>query len=797
MRTDQPVHHSRRKQYILGMVAAVTVIVVIGSPFVLKHKNDKVNLKSSNGYADPTICATCHAEIAETYSQTGMGRSFHRVGLQSMDADFKNKNTFSHESSGKIYKMIERNQTFFENRQIVGLGGEPSEAYEKQIDYVLGSGNHARTFLHRTPEGKLIELPVSWYAEAGGRWAMSPGYDQPAQMDFRRAIGKDCMFCHNAYPESDPTTSNLSDGAAFAAKLPDGIDCQRCHGPGAEHVRIAQADGDSTAVKAAIVNPAHLSRDRQLDTCRQCHLETTSLPLPNSIRKYNRSAYSFRPGEPLTDYTVYFDHKSGTGFDDRFEVAHQAYRLAKSKCFLKSEMTCTTCHNPHKALRGTEAIKHYEAVCEGCHHSEHPKVKGESRISEQSNCLSCHMWKRRTDDVVHVVMTDHYIQRYKSKSDQLAPREEKIPTYHDEVAPYYPKLLSAIPEGDLYYAVAQTAAPTASKDSVERLRHDIELNKPSTAGFYFALASAYAKLGNDTEAVRWFDRTIEYPDHTPVTLRELAASLARSGQLSRAAQVAEQATMAEPTDTEALTNLGNVYLQMGRIQDAQRTLTRALAINPDLSSANNLMGLVQLKLGNPTEAEKMFRRAVLIDPNAAEAQRNLATLLAGQGSLKEAEFHIQFAIKADPGSAAGHQNYAMILAANHSFDQAVGQMREAIRLSPQQADLYTSLGDLLIAGGHIDAAEQQYMNAIRIDTTQSKAHVGLASIRMAQNKLGQAEQEYRLAVAADPRDSEAHLALAELALRQGMAPEAKHQLELAAEGNESAAREEARRALQR
>src|ERR1035438_9840551 len=156
---------------------------------------------------------------------------------------------------------------------------------------------------------------------------MSPGYDNPHQEDFRRPVPDECLFCHNGYPRANA--------------IAEGIDCQRCHGPGQAHV--------ASSGRAAIVNPARLDRDRQLDVCMQCHFETTSLRLPNAIRRYDRDTFSFRPGDPLTDYEIFFDHAPNSGYDDRLEVAHQAYRLRKSACFLKSNMTCTTCHDPHRA----------------------------------------------------------------------------------------------------------------------------------------------------------------------------------------------------------------------------------------------------------------------------------------------------------------------------------------------------------------------------------------------------------------------------------------------------------------
>jgi hypothetical protein len=72
-------------------------------------------------------------------------------------------------------------------------------------------------------------------------WAMSPGYDQPAHLDFRRVIDAGCMSCHNGYPPRLLDLRELGGKSAMPSgyiagpkfgTLPEGIDCQRCHGPG-------------------------------------------------------------------------------------------------------------------------------------------------------------------------------------------------------------------------------------------------------------------------------------------------------------------------------------------------------------------------------------------------------------------------------------------------------------------------------------------------------------------------------------------------------------------------------------
>jgi len=311
------------------------------------------------GFVDSAVCAGCHRAAYESFRRTGMGRSFYRPTPENTVEDYQRNNTIYHQPSGRYYTIYSRAGRYYQRRHQIGPDGREKNVVEKEIHYVLGSGNHSRTYLHKTEGGQLLQLPIGWYAERGGFWAMNPGYNRPDHMDFRRKIDRECFFCHNAYPpiESKPDSDRRE--LTLPGAIPEGIDCQRCHGPGRQHVQSAQAGEPLENIRGAVVNPARLSPERQLEVCLQCHLESTSHKLPYSIRPYGRSYFSYRAGEPLGDYILHFDRSRQAGAAGEFEIAHAGYRLLKSACFLRSAgtLTCTTCHD-RMGLRATQSPLH-------------------------------------------------------------------------------------------------------------------------------------------------------------------------------------------------------------------------------------------------------------------------------------------------------------------------------------------------------------------------------------------------------------------------------------------------------
>jgi tetratricopeptide (TPR) repeat protein len=749
--------NSQRQRAALVLLGLASVFVAILC-ILYGARATPVQAQPEAEYVDPSICARCHAGIAATYRQTGMGRSFHRVNASDRTESFTKHNTLYNGASDRYYTMLEKDGKLYEQRYQLGFEGRQANQIESEIDYVVGSGDHARTYLHHTSEGKLIELPVSWYSELGGYWGMSPGYDRLDQSDFRRAITSQCIFCHDAYPSLNGQALASGDRETFGDTIPEGIDCQRCHGPGSAHVKAATSpDASLESIRSAIVNPGRLTRERQMDVCMQCHLETTSSPLPHSILKIDRDVFSYRPGEPLTDYELFFDYKKGTGFDDRLEVAHQAFRLRKSACFLKSQMTCITCHNPHQELTGAEATRHYIAACVGCHSAAHSSEKPAVRHgmtnsgTAEPNCLSCHMWKRRTDDAVHVVMTDHYIQRFKPSRDLLTPVKEAVVSYQDEVVPYYPSDLATVANGDLYLTLAQTEDGSNLSAGIAQMERVLEHDKPSEPEFYFTIGAAYSIKREYEKAVPWYEEALRHRAEYPQALRALAATLTAAGDLTRAATVGERAVAVLPSDTAILTTLGDVYLQQGRIDKAKAVLERALRINPDLPEATVYLGMAAVREGNLAVGETLFRSAINLQPDLAAAHNDLASVLAHQGLYKEAEFHLKKAVSSSPADAQIRNSYGTLLARTGSADEAIVELKEAVRLEPASVRFRLDFGNLLMKTGDSLQAEHEFRAVLAEDNESGEAHLRLGTLLSHDGREAEAQTQFEMAArSSDP-----------------------------------------------
>jgi tetratricopeptide (TPR) repeat protein len=758
----------------LTVLAVSAPLVLAGCSISAIASQSRPHGDAANAYVDPIVCAGCHSQIYESFRKTGMGRSFFRPMPSNTIEDYKENNRFYSSLSDTHYAMMIRDGAYYQRRWQVGLNGAETNVEEMKVDYVLGSGDEARSYLHRTSRGTLLELPLGWYSERGGYWALSPGFDSKHPQT-RRTVSYECTFCHTGYPQLSTQALSQSIAPVFTGKLAEGIDCQRCHGPGDQHVHVAQNPNSTVAdYRSTIVNPAKLEPKRQLEVCMQCHLEPTSGHLPSIIRKFDREPFSYIPGQPLEDFNRYFDYPEGKGNDDRFQIVSAAYRLRQSRCFLESKgaMTCLNCHDPHRVLpSGQEAVQLYASACRKCHEPALAEKVAARTHTSSAECVSCHMPKRRTEDVVHVVVTDHFIQRKLPSRNLLAELTEshipEVDEYHGEVIPYYPAQPAPTIENKLYGTVAQVLLQNnLPRGAVDLSRHMAE-NPPLRAEFYTTLGDAWASTSELKKATLAYEQALKRNGASLVALSGLARVQLQQGETAQAGLTLERALHAFPLDPNILYQYSLLEAQSGKREDALVRLRRALELDPDLPEGYFNLANLLLQTGNAQEAEAVLAKALTVDPYDAAAYDLSGQIVAKKSDTSATLYNFQKAVRLRPSYPPYLYNYALALVQAGRYDEAKTQVQAAIQVDSNYADAHEVLGALYVRGKDPELAINEYRQAIAIRPGMRRVHLNLGLLLYSQGNRTGAIEHLRIA-ATDPNPAiagQANQALQRLGVR--------------------------------
>jgi len=157
-----------------------------------------------------------------------------------------------------------------------------------------------------------------------------------------------------------------------------GIDCQRCHGPAANHVQY-QLDNPTVKTAKYITPYKSLSRALKVNMCAVCH--------GGSDLKAEKSTFFYKPGDNLASF-----YDPDFGLNNNPDVhGNQAKLLAMSKCYMNSpSLTCTTCHDVHSKEKNDEALMSQKCIT--CHKVEtHPKMAAQLGSALTTKCIQCHM----------------------------------------------------------------------------------------------------------------------------------------------------------------------------------------------------------------------------------------------------------------------------------------------------------------------------------------------------------------------------------------------------------------------
>jgi Flp pilus assembly protein TadD len=635
-----------------------------------------LNTAAGVAFVGDETCATCHEDEHAGYQSHGMARSFYAMSDSVAVEDFPSV-VVTHPLDGLSYRAYRREDGRYVQEEFkTDATGRRIHSLERTMDYVVGSGNAARTYL-TSIAGRLYELPLTWYTGSdGGHWAFSPGYRE-SNGRFDRSIPDRCMACHNGYSEPVPFVEG-----AFAS-LADGIGCERCHGPGSLHVdaRLASEEAPDS-IDYTIVNPRWLSLERRMDICQQCHLSGAV-----SVQREGEAAFGYRPSRPLEEHRALFELVDED--PHRVGVISHVDRMRRSACFTESRtMECTTCHDPHEGFREA-GPEYFDRTCRSCHSSADLRMRVtdpelRERHEQGTACFSCHMPRVEAVDAPHASFTDHLIRVV--REDSRLAGEARAGSGGD-LRPYFERDSDDAATTGIAYVVygRQRGDRAAISRGAAMLAEALEA-RPAQGEAQFLLGFARMQLGQFGQAIAPLREAVRLGPAVPERLNALAQTYERTGSGTAADSEAlyRRALAAQPAAAEIRVNLGRLLDATGRLDEAIAQYRRAAADAPALSEAHYNLGTALARAGRPEDAVGPLREAVRLSPGDAEALMNLGALVAGAGGVAEAETLFRRAVEAAPRNADARANLALALAQRGDTSGALREARAALAINPAQ-----------------------------------------------------------------------------------------------------------------
>lgn len=657
-----------------------------------------------------SACASCHEEIVAAFHRTNKHRSISSFEIADAPENLADPAVVYNEATNLYYVAFARGDTLFQREFRTDSSGRVVHERVHAAARVVGSGNATRSYLMNVA-GHVTQMPLTWYVERE-RWDMSPGYED-ANDRFGRRISVACMSCHNAVPEHTPGTQN------HYTTIPDGIGCERCHGAGKAHVDARSSSSAPTpdAPDSTIVNPARLSRGAQLAVCQQCHLAGITL-FPDG-----HGPTTFVPGRELARQRTVFVPEPQLSDPEWVGIDSHPLRLARSACYRSAEMTCSTCHDPHRPAAELEPT-HYRDRCVGCHGdalaSGEPEPEGPicSRPGVSSpeqamtgDCAGCHMSRGGTSDVPHVTFTDHWIRRHPGP-----PRD--------------PSLGRPAFEGtDAIELVALQAEGQPSWQLTPRVS--------TTPGHRLEEAAAYWEF---------YETMHRHPSYPPKVVALARAGLDGGGDR-----------------LDARIALGRALAEMDSAAAAERVLEAAAEAYPDDPWVHFWLGSVIDEAGRPREAVRPLRRAVDLQPLLLEARVKLADALYRAGRGEEALVELEAVVDENPVAwpRAWH-NLGVIRMERGEGEAAVVAFAEASRLDPDLLDAHLQLGTLLLARGRLDEAETAFRRAMAAAPAHPASLGSMAVLHLARGDTVRARTLLERVLELEPGNGPARQLLAEI-----------------------------------
>jgi tetratricopeptide (TPR) repeat protein len=329
-------------------------------------------------------------------------------------------------------------------------------------------------------------------------------------------------------------------------------------------------------------------------------------------------------------------------------------------------------------------------------------------------------------------------------------------------------------------AQAQTSAATATSQTDR-----------GSAYYYYALAHMYAEMagayGNRGEyvskAIENYKLAIKADPKTPLLSEELSELYIQAGRLREAETDAQEALKQNSKDLNALRLLARIYTrqigdsQQNRIDEGMlhkaieeyQTITR---IDPKDADSWLMLGRLQKVAQNSVEAQNAYKKVLELEPDNEDGLTGLAMVYADLGDNKSAADLLKKLADKNP-SPRSLRALAAAYEQMRQFPLAADALKRVLEMNPPDAgDVRRALAQDQMFAEQFPAALETYQDIVTEEPNDAQSYLRMSQIYLQMKDFTKAREVSDKARAIEPDNIEIRYSLVSILQAEGKTPEA-------------------------
>jgi len=711
---------------------------------VVCHAHAAVEIKQTDvsPYTGSEECRPCHEKIYDKWYESNHRKYLLEATIESVIGDFSIREPL-------VFSGVENRVYTKDGKYYMWTRGVDGKENDYLIRYILGN-RQQQCYLTEFPGGKLQILPLFWQNEEKV-WADSTEVEQQrgevvaweAWTSRHRTWNQACFNCHGL---AIVKNYNVKQDVYETEWKETGIGCERCHGPGREHVRIYEK---VLKVPDPLAELTKRGAHKGLESCGECHSAKRFLTL------------DYIPGDNFDDhFNLSLSDGTEIFFPDGRSRKYVYPSFLQSQHRLKDGMTCTACHDPHGSEHSPLLKKDPEnELCVSCHEKISPAHKHHEVASPKTTCIECHMTRLVFQ---RMKRSDHICDSPEPSFTQASGIPNACNICHkDHDAAWSSQWLvtwyGREQDRRRKMAGAFDSARAGQAEGALALLGD----KEKSAYIQATAARLVNLFGDDADR----DVLAGFANHAaPLVRAAVVESLAVSqqhGELLKE-KMHDPSRLVRNRTTAALLDRMDLGVDWEK-EPAKRLLQefrKSFAIMPDDPVAQVVLGALALRKGDVDATLQHYDNALMLDPKLLDIHLQKIGILQETGRRTEAEDGFRKMLNAHPDFVDGWFAFGVFLmntGSEQSMKEGIQCMQRVLDLEPtyRQARFYMALA--FEKTNNLSRAIDALEKLIEQDPKDTAAHMAAARCLYQQGLFGKALKHLESLLTLDPGYVEARL----------------------------------------